>query len=407
MAIQSYSKALEFIEHEIPQNTNAYEDAPAKLNRAKRFLHQLGEPQNKFKSIHIAGTSGKGSTAMMLYAILVAHDKRVGVTLSPHVYDIRERCQIGGRLISQAEFVTSLNEILPAIYKLPSPPSYFETLLALALVTFARQKVDYAIIETGMGGKFDATNLITRSDKLCILTSMGIDHTEALGNSISEITMQKAGIIMPGTDVITYKQSLPIMRVFKQVAAEKKANLIVYNVSLSSANRSLAMVAANHLAKPDNWALNKTIAAKALNNIHMPGRFEIIDTRKKTFVFDGAHNQQKLDYLHKLQVDLFKIKPVGMIFSMRESKAIPRISGVTKLLTTTGGENQDMSFLPYSPEQLAKKMKRKNPKIDIEAIDSMAQAVKKALASNIDIWLITGSFFILAEAKQALRKAGK
>src|SRR3989344_5192458 len=187
MRITNYQAAVKYLEA-LPRTPDPA--AEAGFNRAKQLLSLLGNPQNKLKTIHVAGTSGKGSTAMALSHILVAHGFKVGLTVSPHVYDIRERCQINNRAITTKKFQTYLSQILPVIEKLKKRtkvPTYFEALVALAFVAFAAEEVDYAIVETGMGGLLDATNTVDRDDKLCLLTKIGYDHTQILGNSLEEI----------------------------------------------------------------------------------------------------------------------------------------------------------------------------------------------------------------------------
>ena len=251
MSITTYQQALSFIKREIPLSKPNSIRPQDSFRRAKHLLNLLDNPQDKLKTVHIAGTSGKGSTAMILAAILAAHGKKVGMTLSPHVYDIRERCQINGQLISKIDFVKSLNVVIAAIKKMANPPSYFETMLGLALMTFVRHKVSYAILETGMGGTYDASNTITRTDKLCLLTNIGYDHTEVLGKSLPTIAKQKAGIIQPRNQVLIQPQSQAVMNVFKRVAKDKRANLRIVDAELAQqANEALAAAAARYLSTP-------------------------------------------------------------------------------------------------------------------------------------------------------------
>ena len=154
------------------------------LERVKPLASLAGHPENQLKVIHIAGTSGKTSTAYYMAALLRAAGKNVGLTVSPHIDSITERVQINGRPLPDEQFCSELEQFLKIVKTAPQAPSFFELLYVFSLWVFARAKVDYAVVETGMGGLFDATNIVTRPDKICIITDIGLDHTHILGDTV-------------------------------------------------------------------------------------------------------------------------------------------------------------------------------------------------------------------------------
>ena len=158
------------------------------LDVMKALMEHLGNPQNQLRVLHVAGTSGKTSTAYYCAALLKEAGKKVGLSVSPHVDTVNERLQINGQPMPEAEFCKVLSEFLDVVAESGIKPSYFELLVAMTYWEFARQKVDYAVIEVGLGGLRDGTNVIERADKVCLITDIGLDHTEILGHTLTKIT---------------------------------------------------------------------------------------------------------------------------------------------------------------------------------------------------------------------------
>ncbi|HAS00082.1 MAG: bifunctional folylpolyglutamate synthase/ dihydrofolate synthase [Candidatus Moranbacteria bacterium GW2011_GWC2_37_73] len=203
------------------------------LKRAKYFMKLLGNPQNKIKVIHIAGTSGKGSTAHLTSHILQSQEFSVGMSISPHIFDIRERMQINNQLPNEKLILKYFNQILPTILKMEKSsygmPTFFEINVALAFYMFAKEKLDYAVMETGLGGRLDATNTVTNKNKICIITKLGLDHTQILGKTISEIALEKAGIINSQNTTINTQQTPAAQTVIKNKCEEKNSVLHIIN----------------------------------------------------------------------------------------------------------------------------------------------------------------------------------
>ena len=280
------------------------------LDRMRRVLDALGNPQEKFKSVHIAGTSGKTSTSYFIRALLEAGGRRTGLTVSPHIVAVNERVQIGGLPLEEHAFLDYFNEFLALLAQAHLRPTYFESLVALAYWVFAREKVDYCVVETGFGGLLDGTNTITRADKVCVITNIGLDHTHILGDTVEKIAYQKAGIIQPGNYVLVRAQQESVMEVFRSRAHDQKATL--YEVSASEApnflpefqhqNWAMASEAYHYLVERDG--LPELTLAQLEYAAHQtpPGRGEVYEIGDKTIILDGAHNPQKLEaLLHSLE----------------------------------------------------------------------------------------------------------
>src|SRR3989338_6614462 len=207
MLIRTFKQAEQFLALHIPNNFQQRFPGGLGLKRAKYFLHLLGRPQEKLKIIHVAGTSGKGSTCYLISSLLASQGFKVGLHQSPHLTDVTERFQINNQIISKEELVNYLNKIIPMVNLVGKTfhgsLTYFEILIGLAYLIFYEKKIDYAVMETGLGGWFDATNVVERSDKLAILTKIGLDHINILGKTIEEIALQKAMIINEKSQAIS------------------------------------------------------------------------------------------------------------------------------------------------------------------------------------------------------------
>lgn len=285
--------------------------APKKLpahytpETVQALLSFLGNPQEQFRAVHIAGTSGKTSTAYFMRALLQVAGKRTGLTVSPHMVSVTERVQINGKPLPDDQFLAYLNKFLPLVAKSKLHPTYFEVLVVFAYWVFAKEKVDYAVIETGLGGLLDGTNTIMRADKVCIITDIGLDHTEILGKTISKIAEQKAGIIHRGNHVIMLPQPVKVMDVIHAQTAAQHATLQIADMQKMAGlppyqqrNWSAAMTTYHFLAGRDGLpVLSPAAQQKAAKNLP-PGRMEILHSNGKTVILDGAHNPQKLRALH-------------------------------------------------------------------------------------------------------------
>src|SRR4051812_23358206 len=200
------------------------------LERMRTLLKKLGNPHLQFKSVHVAGTKGKGSTCAMVAAMLQACGYKVGLYTSPHLIDVRERIQINGEMIPTAEFARLVRLVEPMVTKSRPTPSYFDVLTAIAFKYFAEQKVDIAIVETGLGGRLDSTNVI--KPEVTAITSISKDHMAQLGNTLSKTAAEKAGIFKAGAPAVSVIQDPDAEQVLKDVATKTGAPLDIVGKSI-------------------------------------------------------------------------------------------------------------------------------------------------------------------------------
>jgi len=218
----TYAQTLDFLYSKLPMFTRVGAVAIKKdLHNTLAMCKALGNPQNKFKSIHIAGTNGKGSTSHMLAAIFQKAGYKTGLYTSPHLKDFRERIRVNGKVVSKSFVKDFVNEQKKLIQEIE--PSFFEVTVAMAFDYFAKQKVDVAIIEVGLGGRLDSTNIIM--PELSVITNISLDHTNILGNTLPEIAFEKAGIIKPNIPVIIGERHLETEAVFITKATAQNANI--------------------------------------------------------------------------------------------------------------------------------------------------------------------------------------
>ncbi len=283
----------------------------ARQERMRSFLRRLGDPQETYKTVHIAGTTGKGSTCTYIEALLRGQGFKTGLSLSPHVSDVRERFQVGGELITEGQFRTILEGVTRAAGTMEregeAAPGYMEFLRGLSYSVFAEAQVDYAVVETGIGGLWDSSNAIRRSDKFCVITKLGLDHMSMLGETIDAIALQKMGIVHPGNMVVIGLQEDISQEALRVLAKKRGAQAIwlVEDVSASHLNplhlpsylhqnATFAEEACLRLAARDGWTYEQPQAIDSLTHATLPLRFERVSWRGKTLILDAAHNPQKM-----------------------------------------------------------------------------------------------------------------
>lgn len=255
----TYQEATEFI-LSIPKFTSKNKPEHTRL-----FLQYLGHPERHFKMIHVAGTNGKGSVCAYLDAMLRAQKKRVGLFTSPHLVKINERIVVDGEMLSDAQFLSVFEKVQAAVGRMQEEnlphPTFFEILFGMAVTAFAEAKVEYAVLETGLGGRLDATNTVEQP--VCsVITSIGYDHTELLGDTLEEIAAEKAGIIKKGTPVIYMEGAEESNRVIEETAKNlgnrcKKIGKNAFKI-LGIQNKSIAFSCASAYYEDVTWRLNNT-----------------------------------------------------------------------------------------------------------------------------------------------------
>ncbi len=380
------------------------------LDRMRSLVKYLDNPQEKLKIVHIAGTSGKSSTAYYTAALLQASGANVGLSVSPHVVSLSERAQINRTMLPEADFCEALGEFMDLVLSSGVKPSYFETMVAFAFWLFARNKLDYAVIEVGLGGLLDGTNVIARPDKVCIITDIGFDHTNVLGDSLAKIATQKAGIIQPHNHVFIYKQADEVMQVVRE--ASKRQTATLYEVTqadepaitelrlplFQQRNFFLAEQTVNYVLQRDGIAPLQAAQIKAAAETHIPSRMDVFQVNGKTLVVDGAHNEQKMKTLLESMRARFGNQPVAALVAFvsardnRWQRALNLLSDYTLDITAFNQEPDDMpkSFIP--PQEIAAYLARQGKTCSIEP--DLAKAYRNLLQHPEPILLITGSLYL-------------
>lgn len=391
------------------------------LDRMYRLMNYLGDPQNKLNIIHVAGTSGKTSTCYYIASLLRGSGKKVGLTVSPHIDQINERVQINLIPLPEKEFCTLLDEFLKLIEQSAIKPTYFEVLIAFAFWVFEKMQVDYAVIEVGLGGLLDGTNVINRADKVCVITDIGLDHTSILGDTIEEIAFQKAGIIHNQNPVIFNKQPKNVMEVFTKTAHQHLSNIIINDDSnINSTNDeqipafqlrnfSLALATYNYIKKRDNLPTLSQAHIRTALQVTIPARMEIMHYKNRTVIIDGSHNKQKLAALVPAVKATFSNKKVDLLVSFGSNKeplikeSLQELNKISDTITLTSfnlGKNQPRKPInPKDLSELAKKCGLKN----VSVIQDPEKAFLYALDKSQDILLVTGSFYLLNHIRPLLK----
>ena len=382
-------------------------------------MHQLmaavGNPHTRLRVIHVAGTSGKTSTCYYIRALLESSGCRTGLTVSPHITEINERVQIDGEPLEEARFVQYLETFMSLVEATTLSPSYYELTIAFAYYVFDQEHVDYAIIETGLGGLLDSSNVAMRDDKVCVIQRIGYDHTEILGDTIEEIALQKAGIIHENNEVFVMEQPEPALTAIVSYARMKHTEVNIVEdthdadiaVTYQQANWSLGLAVYKFIVSRDHIQMANNLQLARAKTQFPPGRFEVSVYKGKTVILDGAHNEQKLTALFDSLPASSLNKPI-IIFSLRENRdqKIAEYLQIIKdhcsqIVLTTFAVGQDArSIKSVDPEVV----KRHADEIGILAtiITNQQDAFSFALSQEYDTILITGSLYLVSEMRKLI-----
>jgi dihydrofolate synthase/folylpolyglutamate synthase len=404
-----------------------------KLDRMRALLHELGDPQTAYPTIHIGGTSGKGSTSTMIASVLSASGKRTGLHTKPHLKSMTERVRIDGLPIDPERFADRLAEMMPAIERVSAQygrPTYYETLLALSFVDFARERVDVAAIEVGLGGRLDGTNVI--EPVVGAITTVGLDHTDVLGETIEEIASEKAGIAKPGVPLVLGVRDPVALDVIERHAAQVQTPVVrvedavrVENASterfaqrfdlvtdreryelrvpvLGAFQRTNAATAVAVLERlPDALRPDREAVERGLASLTIPGRMEVFPGHP-VVVFDIAHNAEKAASLAAALGEHFPGRRVHYVVAIGQSKDAAEIVRALATLPST------FTFTSFTasgreatrPQRLA---------LIAEGIGQWGRAIGEATdafsiarrnAGGSDLVVVTGSTFVVAELRQ-------
>ncbi len=401
------------------------------LDRMQELVASLGDPQKAYPTIHVAGTKGKGSVCAFCAAGLQAGGYKVGLYTSPHLKDYEERIQINGQAISPEELVALTDEIKPHVAAIPRLTT-FEITTALAFWYFARQGVDIAVIEVGLGGRLDATNVIT--PLVSVITSLSLDHTYVLGNTLGEIAAEKGGIIKAGVPIVIAPQRDEPRKVLQRIAEERGAPLVQVGLdykfagkehslekqvfSIWRANHDGMVLMQSHLlgnyqienaatayaalqqAREHGIALSEGAIQAGFKEAAWPGRFEIL-RRNPPVVIDSAHNDYSARALSNALDEYFPEMPILLIFGVSEDKDIlgilkPLLARTELVITTQSGHPRAME-----PQALADAIETTG--VQAEARQTAHEALTYALelAGDNTLILAAGSVFIAASVRVA------
>lgn len=390
------------------------------LGRMERLMAHLGNPERSLRIIHVAGTSGKTSTTYYIAILLQLAGLKVGHTVSPHVDSITERIQLGGKPLSDKQFCSYLGEFLDIVQEAPEQPTWFELLVAFAYWVFAKEQVDYAIIETGLGGLEDASNVAARSDKLCVITDIGFDHMNILGSTLAAIAYQKVGIVHDGNDLLMYDQAPEIMRVIRYwVSQQEDAELFTfeqdrleqaYKGSFVPAlpeyqrrNWLLAFAAYLFIARRDELPIITATKMQKSQSITIPGRMDMRQVGNVTIVMDGAHNGQKMQAFTKSFKQQYPGRKVPVLLALKQGKEVEDIAPLlneiaSQVIVTTFTKMQDLPLVSINPEDIAAVLRQHG--LQCRAIADQHDAYLQFLEDVQDVGVITGSFFLISQLRE-------
>ena len=405
------------------------------LERMRALLKKLGNPHEQFRSVHIAGTKGKGSTATMVAAMLRGAGYKVGLYTSPHLTDIRERIVVDGQMIGQNDFARLVRLAEPIVAKAKPTPTYFDVLTAVAFKHFAEQKVDLAVVETGLGGRLDSTNVLT--PEVAAITSISKDHMAQLGPTLAHIAAEKGGIYKAGVPALTVLQPPEVEEALRKAAEKVGAPFDITGKTIEFSYRfeatrmlgphnrvclTTATTKFEHLAVPlvgEHQAVNCGLALsiidklkgrgiaisdaramEGLATVTIPGRMEMVSTTPRVLV-DGAHNAASLDALMKAVGQHIPCDSIVVIFGCCSDKDIPGMlqritAGADKVIFTPVGNirTADPEELAAQYTELYGKMAQVAPSLEA------ALAIANRAVTKEDLIVITGSFYLVGEAKR-------
>ena len=410
----------------------AYAAADFDLRRVEELLHRLGDPHLEPRTIHIAGTKGKGSTAAMIASALTAAGHRTGLYTSPHLHTLRERIKIDGETISEDELPAIVDSIKPHIEETNHEARYgrlttFEVLTAIAFVFFKQRNVDFQVLETGLGGRLDATNVAR--PEICIITPVSTDHADILGQTIGEIALEKAGIIKAGALVIIAPQPSAAEEILSEAVASHGDRIIhagrtmtwnklssglggqefeltsgkgVYRLSIPLLGRHQLENAAVAVAALESLDIDVGPIAEGLLKVRWPGRLEIL-RREPLLLVDGAHNPESARRLREAIQEYIDYDRSVLIVGVSCDKDIAGI--LHELAPIAGSIIVTHSRHPRAmPSEQALEAVNK---IGLHATTSngVIDAIERALsaAGSRDLICVTGSLFVAAEAIEHVR----
>jgi len=402
------------------------------LKHIEELLERLNNPHLAAKTVHVAGTKGKGSTAAMIAQVLSTSGYKTGLYTSPHLHNLRERIRMDGNLISQTEFAALVAELKPYLETMKHEPSsrrltFFEGLTVLAFVYFRQERADFQVMEVGLGGRLDATNVV--NPEACVITSISLEHTQILGDSLEKIACEKAGIIKPGCWVILSPQPREVTAVIRDICRRREARLVQVGKDITwrkltgdlhkqsfvvhsemgthyfttpllgdyQIENAATAVAALEVLSSLGCAISTKDIAQGFARVEWPGRFQIL-SYDPIMLVDGAHNVASMKRLVENIKSHFSYDKLFLIMGTSCDK---NIAGIVKELTFSSSQvivTRSSHPRAASPLDLAAEFAKAGIKPKITNAVGQALSQSLALARKSDLICVTGSLFVVAEA---------
>jgi dihydrofolate synthase/folylpolyglutamate synthase len=427
----AYNLALDylysFVDYSL-KHSSELAKADFSLDRMFALMEALGNPQNKYPIIHVAGTKGKGRTSALCASALTAAGYKVGLYTSPHLEDYCERIQIDGSSLAHEQLVALVDEVRAAVAKIPKLTT-FEITTAIGFLAFAQQNVDAAVVEVGLGGRLDATNVVT--PRVSVITSLSMDHMAVLGDTLAKIAGEKAGIIKEGIPVVSALQKEDAIEVLLRVAREKNTSITVigkdvefkpisasldgqsfilhpspfiFSIPLLGSHQLVNAATAYAALKASGIEISDEAIQKGFSQVKWHARFEVA-RREPPVIFDSAHNDDSFAKLRETLETYFPSRQVTLIFGASEDKNLAGMlremkPKIRKLIVTRADHPRALEVEKI--QELANQAEVPN-----EAATPVSAALSRALElSAIDgsIVLSAGSMFVTAEAMAAWKK---
>ncbi len=376
------------------------------VERVQSLLDRIGNPEKRLKCIHVAGTNGKGSVCAMMFYILRGAGYKVGMYTGPHLKEFNERMRVDNHFITDKEIVNYFLKVKPHI----TNQSFFEITTAMAFLYFKENNVDYVILEVGLGGRLDATNVVT--PLVSVITNIGLEHTDLLGNTVEKIAFEKAGIIKQNVPVVTGAKG-SALKVIKKIAKQKNALLTLpgkfsdvnfkhLNGTFQQENKDIALTTIEILRKNDLIKLNENQIKTGIEKTEWPGRMGFIS---KNVLIDGAHNPDGFKVLKK-ELYIFKkqrkINNFIFVVGVQSNKDIEDMFKIINPLVSSIIFTKSGNPKASKPQELLRIFNKINcnKKIKIKLIDNPKNALNyaKKNAGNGDLIVVTGSIYMIGEA---------
>ena len=395
------------------------------LHRIRELLRGLGDPQKDLKFVHVAGTNGKGSTCAMLAAVLKEAGYRVGLNTSPYIVTFHERIQVNGQLITNQELAELVEKVQPVAESMREHPTEFELITAIAMLYFKEQNCDIVVLEVGLGGELDASNVID-CPEVAVLTAMGLDHTAILGPTLTHVAQAKAGIIKAGGAVVSYGGAPEADEVFRIVAEQKHAVLCEVDFSRLRKIRSdltgtefefvpysslrLALtgvyqvynaataITTIEVLKEKGWNISSESIIRGLAETCWPGRFEVL-RKAPLFILDGAHNAHGMRAATESLRAILPQQKVVAVLGVLADKDVEEMLDLLVPLTEMAFVIRPDSPRALSAEALCEKLCRRG--VEATACDTVDVAVAAAASTGKPVCAL-GSLYMSGAVKAAI-----